>query len=240
MVKKAVLFDLDDTLYDYHYAHDKALNAVYPILAKKIKISKKKFFVLYNMANDEIKNELAGTASSHNRVLYFQRIIEKTHNTVEPKIILKMYKIYWDTFLNNMKFGKGVMQTLKKLQEMKIKVAIVTDLTAHIQLRKIEKLKLTKYIDFLVTSEEAGSEKPNAIMFLLALNKLNVLPSEAIMIGDNLIADIEGANSVKIDSVAITNKKIKADKEDYKKPNYVIKTIPEVLEVLKRFELNKK
>lgn len=44
MVKKAVLFDLDDTLYDYNYAHSKALNKVYLILAKEIKITKKKIF----------------------------------------------------------------------------------------------------------------------------------------------------------------------------------------------------
>jgi len=166
MVKKAILFDLDDTLYDYHYAHSKALDAIYPLLAKYIKISKKKFLALYKMANDEIKNELAGTASSHNRVLYFQRVIEKTHNTVEPKIILKMYKTYWDTFLNNMKIGKGVEQTLKLLQKMKIKIAIVTDLTAHIQLRKIDKLKLTKYVDYLVTSEEAGGENQMRLYFI--------------------------------------------------------------------------
>ncbi|MGD9276712.1 MAG: HAD-IA family hydrolase [Candidatus Pacearchaeota archaeon] len=234
-MKKAVLFDLDDTLYDYHYAHKKALGKVYSVLVKQVRISKKKFLKFYKMANDEIKNELAGTASSHNRVLYFQRVIEKTHNTVEPKIILKMYKVYWDTFLQNMRLKKGVIETLKKLQKQKIKIALVTDLTAHIQLRKIEKLKLTRYVDYLVTSEESGGEKPNAIMFLLALNKLNILPSEAIMVGDNLICDIEGANSVKIDSVAITNKKIKADKEDYKKPNFVIREIPEVLKIINEF-----
>ena len=236
MVKKAVLFDLDDTLYDYHYAHSKALNAVYLILAKEIKISKEKFLALYKMANDEIKNELAGTASSHNRVLYFQRVIEKTKNTIEPRIILKIYKIYWDTFLKNMKLGKGVIDTMKDLQKMKLKVAIVTDLTTHIQLRKIKKLGLTKYVDYLVTSEEAGGEKPNSIMFLLALNKLNILPAEAIMVGDNFITDIEGANAVGIDSVVITNKKIKADREDYKKPNFVIKEIPEVLDIIKRLK----
>lgn len=231
--KKAVLFDLDDTLYDYHFAHSRALNAVYPVLAKEIKISRKKFLELYDMSKNEIKNELAGTASSHNRVLYFQRIIEKTHNTIEPKIILKLSNSYWNTFLKNMKIGKGVINTMKELQKKKIKIAIVTDLTAQIQLRKIEKLGLTKYIDYLVTSEESGGEKPNSIMFLLALNKLGILASEAIMVGDNLVADIEGSNSVGIDSVAITKKKIRADREDYKKPNFVIKEIPEVLEILK-------
>ena len=223
MVKKAVLFDLDDTLYDYHYAHSKALNKVYPVLAKEIKISKDKFLELYKMANDEIKHELAGTASAHNRVLYFQRVVEKTHNTIEPKIILKLYQTYWDTFLKNMKIGDGVINTMKKLKQMSFKVALVTDLTAHIQLRKIEKLGLTKYIDYLVTSEEAGSEKPNAIM-----------------VGDNLIKDIEGANSAGINSVAITKKKIKADKEDYKSPDYVIKSIPEVLKILDDFNKKEK
>ena len=233
-MKKAVLFDLDNTLYSYDYAHGKALDAVYPVLKKEINISKKKFLELYKIANDEIKHELAGTASAHNRVLYFQRVVEKTHGTIEPRIILKMYETYWNKFLQNMKIGKGVVDTMKTLQKMKLKIALVTDLTTHIQLRKIEKLGLTKYVDYLVTSEEAGSEKPNAIMFLLALNKLGILASEAIMVGDNLIKDIEGANSARIDSVAITKENIKPDKEDYKKPNFVIKEIPEVLEILKK------
>ena len=54
---KAILFDLDDTLYDYAPAHKKGLDAVYSIISKKIKISKKKFLALYKISNDEIKNE---------------------------------------------------------------------------------------------------------------------------------------------------------------------------------------
>lgn len=236
MVKKAVLFDLDDTLYDYEPCHKYALGKVYSALKGKIMISKKRFDELFRLAKDEIKYELSGTASSHNRILYFQRLIEKTHKTVDPKVILSLYKIYWDSFLGKMKIRKGVIDTLKKLHKQKIKIALVTDLTTHIQLRKIEKLKISKYIDYMVTSEEAGSEKPHAIMFLLALNKLDILPSETIMVGDNLVKDLEGSNAVKIDSVLISNQKnIKADREDYKKPNYVIKEIPEVLEILEKF-----
>lgn len=236
MVKKAVLFDLDDTLYDYKPAHKRALVETFKILKKEIDISKKKFDELFTLSKNEIKYELSGTASSHNRILYFQRLIEKTHKTVEPKIVLKLYQTYWDTFLKHMKLKKGVLSTLKELKKQKLKIALVTDLTTHIQLRKIKGLGITNYIDALVTSEDAGREKPSAIMFLLALNKLNVLPEESIMIGDNLIKDIEGANAVGIDSVAITNKKVKADKEDYKKPNFVIKSIPEILGIIKRLK----
>ncbi len=232
--KKAVLFDLDNTLYEYEPVHQKALKKVYEILKKEIKLPLQKFLKLYKISKAEIHRELAGTASSHNRILYFQRLIEKTHNTIESDVILKLYNTYWDTFLKNMKLQKGVIQTLKKLKRLKIKTAIISDLTTNIQLRKMSRLGITPFIDVLVTSEEAGSEKPNPIMFLLALNKLNTLPSEAIIVGDNPINDIEGGNSVGIDTVLLSNKKSTQFKfnQDYQKPNYTIKKITEILNIL--------
>ena len=232
-MKKAVLFDLDNTLYDYDKPHEKALKEVYKVLKKYIDISFNRFMKLFDLSKSEIHKELAGTASAHNRILYFQRLIEKTHNTIDPKIILRLYKTYWDTFLKNMKKRKGVIDVFRKIKKKDIKIVIVTDLTTHIQLRKIEKLKISNYVDFLVTSEEAGSEKPHSIMFLLALNKLNIIPKDAIMVGDNTVTDIEGANSVGLETVLLKNKKvIKKYKEDYRNPNYIIKEISGIIKIL--------
>ncbi len=232
-MKKAILFDLDNTLYDYDPAHEKALKQTHKILKKHIKISFKKFLKLYDVSKAEIHKELSGTASAHNRILYFQRLIEKTENTVVPNIILKLYDTYWNTFLKNMKLKKNAIYTLKKLKEKKIKIVIVSDLTARIQLRKLKKLKISNYVDFLVTSEEAGSEKPHSIMFLLALNKLKILPKDALMVGDNIVADIEGANAVGLNTVLIKNKKpVKKQKEDYRNPDHIIKDIKEVLNLI--------
>ena len=136
-----------------------------------------------------------------------------------------------------MKLGVGVLDALKELKRRGFQIAIVSDLTTHIQLRKIHRLGITKYVDFLVTSEEAGSEKPHAIMFLLALNKLDVSPHEAIFVGDNTINDVEGANAVRMDTVLVKKGSLaKESDEDYQKPNFVIKNISEVLNILK--ELN--
>ena len=235
MATKAVLFDLDNTLYDYDTPHKKSLKEVHKILTNYISISFSRFIKLFNLAKCEIHRELAGSASSHNRVLYFQRLIEKTHNTVEPSLILKLYKTYWDTLLKNINLRKGALGVLKQLKKKGIKIAIVSDLTTHIQLRKLEQLKISKYVDILVTSEEAGSEKPHAIMFLLALNKLNVSPHEAIMVGDNAIADVEGANFVGLYTVLLAKGKLaKRYKEDYRRSNCVIKNISEILDVLKK------
>ncbi len=112
-------------------------------------------------------------------------------------------------------------------------MGIVSDLTTHIQLRKIHKLGLSQYVDVLVTSEEAGSEKPHAIMFLLALNKLDVSPHEAIFVGDNPINDIEGANAVRMDSVLIKRgPHARKGMKDYRKPDFVVKDIDEILGIL--------
>lgn len=231
-MKKAVMFDLDNTLYEYDKPHKIALKSVHKELNKKIKISSAKFNKLFKLSKEEMHKELAGTASSHNRVLYFQRLIEKTNHTVEPDLILTLYKTYWDTFLKAMKLKSDALPLLRELKKKGIKTAIVSDLTTHIQLRKMKQLKISNYIDYLVTSEEAGSEKPHSIMFLLALNKLNLLPSDAMMVGDNSVTDIEGANAVGIDTVLIGQKFFTRIKGDYRKPDYKIKNLKEVLKLI--------
>jgi putative hydrolase of the HAD superfamily len=136
--------------------------------------------------------------------------------------------------LENIKLREGVMQTLKKLKKMGIKTAIVSDLTTHVQLKKMSKLGITPYIDVLVTSEEAGSEKPNPIMFLLTLNKLKILPQDAIMIGDNPTNDIAGGNAVGLDTALLSNKNLEnfQSSQDYQTPNYIIKEVSEILKIL--------
>jgi putative hydrolase of the HAD superfamily len=93
------------------------------------------------------------------------------------------------------------------LEKYQNKICLVTDLTAHIQYRKIHKLKLNQYCQSIVTSEEAGKEKPNPLMFKLALQKLNLKSSEVCMIGDNFKKDIFGANSLNIHTIWLNHER---------------------------------
>ena len=64
--------------------------------------------------------------------------------------------------------------------------------------KKIEALKLTPYIDFIVANDEACEDKPSAKMFQIACRKLCLMPEEVIMIGDNLKKDVQGAEKIGI------------------------------------------
>ncbi len=208
---KAILFDLDNTLFDYDSSHKEGLRSAYQVISKDIPISQKRFITLLNTSREEIHRDLAGTASAHNKLLYFQRSIERLFDSVKPRLILRMYRAYWRGFLASMKLFEGALEVLVYCNKNRIKTAIVSDMTAHMQLRKLERLKIGKHINTIVTSEEAGSEKPHSIMFLLTLHKLGIKPSEAIMVGDNADADIQGAKDVGIKTILVGRSKSLAD-----------------------------
>ena len=91
----------------------------------------------------------------------------------------------------------GVKETLAFLKEEKLPIAVITDLTAHIQLRKLTFFGLEDTFDAVVTSEEVGIDKPDKRVFEYVLRKLNLSKNSFFwMIGDNPKADIFGAKKL--------------------------------------------
>jgi ribulose-5-phosphate 4-epimerase/fuculose-1-phosphate aldolase len=79
-----------------------------------------------------------------------------------------------------------------------------------------------------LTSEEYSFDKPYPFGFLLALNQLNISSKEAIMLGDSVEKDILGANNVGITGVLLSNKKLDSKKISLIKPNFQIKSLTEL------------
>lgn len=189
---RAVIFDLDNTLYAYDPLDKEAGERVREYARKEIGIAAEQYKDAYLFGRNETKKQLHDVGASHNRMLYFQKTLE--HLGVSPICYsLKMYEVYWGTFLEKMKLYEGARRFIDCLHEHEIKVMVCTDLTAHIQHRKLEALGLAEDISYLVTSEEAGREKPSPEIFALCLKKLGLPPEEVYFIGDSLSKDVEGA-----------------------------------------------
>jgi len=111
-------------------------------------------------------------------------------------LTLDLEQTYWRTFLVNTKLFHGIRDFLHILKLENIKTANITDLTAQIQFRKMVYFGLDEYFDYVVTSEEAGADKPDERAFNMIIKKLK-LPAEDIwMVGDSLNSDIVGAKNV--------------------------------------------
>ncbi len=226
MSKKLLLIDIDDTICNSSEAYHTALFKCYEFLKEKYPlIDKKLFFETYKEAREQIHLELRGTASMHNRFLYFQRLFEILGLTLEPKILDEITEIFWNQTYNSLKLYPNVRETLKIIKENNIKIGIISDLIAQVQIKKLKKLGISEYIDFIVTSEEAGKEKPHPSIFLLALKKANCLPKDAIMVGDSIERDIRGAKHVGITSVLFSRQK-------NREADYVINNLKQILKIL--------
>ncbi len=196
ILPKAVLFDTDNTLYDYHPANNAANLAVLAKAKNLIGIDEDTFQTYYVRAKYQIKDQLKGTASSHSRLLYFQRVLELLGFRAELLVALDLEQTFWRTFLANAPLFPYVVETLALLRANMIPIAIVTDLTSHIQLRKLTYFGLEDTFDAVVTSEEVGADKPDIRNFQLVLSKLGIKSSKDVwMIGDDSYTDIYGANS---------------------------------------------
>ena len=198
----AILFDTDNTLYPYEPAHIEAQNAVKDKVVNTFSIKPTEFDIAFKEARQQIKSRLKGTASSHSRLLYMQRMLEIMGLGSQVLLALDFEQTYWRTFLSNAVLFDDVKELLDDLRLLGIPTAIVTDLTAQIQFRKIVYFGLDHYFDFIVTSEEAGFDKPHEAPFKIAHEKMQPKGSCIWMIGDNPINDICGGRE-KINAITI-------------------------------------
>jgi HAD superfamily hydrolase (TIGR01549 family) len=90
-----------------------------------------------------------------------------------------------------------VIPTFKAVTAKKLTVGLLTNLQREIDSMCLE-LGIASYIDFTVTSGEVGADKPQAPIFLKALELAKVKPQEAIHIGDQYNNDVKGARAVGI------------------------------------------
>lgn len=189
----AILFDTDNTLYAYDPAHAAAFAAVQDKVVKTFAIAPEEFAKAFAEGRRQVKDRLQGQASSHSRLLYLQRMLELLGLGSQVLLALDFEQTYWRTFLSHAVLFDEVRELLDDVRLLGIPTAIVTDLTAQIQFRKVVYFGLDNYFDYIVTSEEAGQDKPHAAPFLLALEKMQPKGDCIWMVGDNPVNDIQGA-----------------------------------------------
>lgn len=198
----AILFDTDNTLYPYDPAHDAAQRAVRDKVVSTFSIKPEVFNGAFKQARDQVKSRLKHTASSHSRLLYLQRMLEIMGLGSQVLLALDFEQTYWRTFLSNAVLFDDVKELLDDIRLLGIPTAIVTDLTAQIQFRKVVYFGLDHYFDYIVTSEEAGFDKPHEAPFHMALEKMRPKGGCIWMIGDNPANDIRGGRE-KINAVTL-------------------------------------
>ena len=200
---KHLFFDLDRTLWDFEKNSHEVLTDLYHKY-KLISIGvscPSQFITRYKINNERLWD------------LYRQNKIEKAKLRTERfRITLHEFGIT-DTKLATF-FGNDYVEhcpkkthlfpfvhsTLNYLKD-RYYLHIITNGFEEVQYEKLENCNLIDYFDQIITSEQVGFKKPSAEIFKFSLVKAFARPSDSLMIGDDLFADIYGAREAGINQV---------------------------------------
>ena len=182
---RAVIFDLDDTLYSYEAADEVAFAAVADYAKKRFGLEPERTRELHDQCFARQKRELGDdNAGIHSRIVRFEKFLEELKKPVFPHA-LNLTDLYWNTFLENMDLDPDVPALFAALKKAGVQTGLGTNMTSFIQYRKLEVLGIAGAFDFVVMSEEAGLEKPDPAFFALCAAKAGAEPRQCIFIGDN-------------------------------------------------------
>lgn len=191
---KAVIFDLDNTLYNFDAANECGIQSLAAYTEPVFGWDYIKMKDLYEESREKLTERMGDVGSAHNRLIRFQNLLEEKNLPIHPHA-LEMAKAYWRGVLDNMVSTSGAGEMMEELRRMGVRIGLGTDMTAYMQYEKLIRLGLMEYMDFIVSSEEAGTDKPGNAFFMLCARKAGCLPGECLFIGDNIVRDYGGASA---------------------------------------------
>jgi HAD superfamily hydrolase (TIGR01662 family) len=125
---------------------------------------------------------------------------------------------------------ENTKDTLEKLVQKKIKIALVSNHPNHKTIENILiKHDLFRFFDFIITSAKFGKRKPDPTIFIHTIKKMDLENHEIIVCGDEY-ADITGAYRANLKSILLDRKYKFPFEKDIDVPNYIkVKDISEIL-----------
>lgn len=180
-----IVFDLDNTLYEYETCNKAGELALSIFTAETFGIPHKIVRKQLRAARKNVKARVSG-ASSHERILYFAEFLAIRKMVHDPKFLLEAESHYWSNYFAQMQLAPFGRELLIKARLNGITVALVTNLTASIQYRKLIHLDIDSCFDVIVTSQETNGEKETSEPFTLLRERLDrkIKLDHAWFIGD--------------------------------------------------------
>ena len=182
----AVVFDLDDTLYDEVAYCKSGFAAVAEFLANLPKLP----------PAERIFAALWGQFNAGNRTRTFNAALDELYVSYDNELILKLVNVYRN-HVPRIKLPQDSRDVLRKLST-KYKLAMLTDGFLPAQKLKVQALGIEKYFQSIIYTEQLGREywKPSPLGFEKIMQVLNAKPENIAYVADNENKDFIAPNKL--------------------------------------------
>ncbi|WP_286782831.1 YjjG family noncanonical pyrimidine nucleotidase [Streptococcus sp. UBA4344] len=228
MTYRYLLFDLDHTLLDFNAAEDIALTE----LLKEARVSDiqayKDFYIPMNrkMWDDLSLKKLTKKELINTR---FSRLFANFGHEVDGHAFAMRYQ---DFLSQQGQVLTGANQLLDQLSQQGYRIFGATNGISKIQTGRMANSGIQDYFEHVFISDEVGYQKPDKAFYDAIAGAISRFDHQkALMIGDNLLADIQGGNNAGIDT-AWYNPHQKTNRTSAR-PTYTVHNYQELLKLLR-------
>jgi uncharacterized cofD-like protein/HAD superfamily hydrolase (TIGR01509 family) len=230
MEVKALIFDLDDTLYDQ--STQVTPRAIQEVLRALVANG-------LPTTVQELNTIVEKHSTPHFAVLLAALIDQFSLPELERKKFTKIgFTAYDDdTLLEGITPFPEVHAILQKLHESYKLILITTGSEVH-QGKKLDVMDLRKYFDLIIIDSKLGKEQK----ILYALKQLSIKPRECLCIGDRIDNEIKAGNTIGLTTIRLLRGKysVLKPKHHLERPDYEIQDhseLPEIIEKIRQENL---
>lgn len=195
-----IFFDLDHTLWDFE--RNSALAFASVLEAFDIDVPLADFLTHYVPLNrwywEQYRKDLVTQAEL--RYGRLKETFDRLDYTISDALIHEMSEAYIQNLPLNNHLYDGALELLEFLKPH-YKLHIITNGFQAVQDKKIKNSGIEPYFQTITNSETAGVKKPHPKIFQVALAAAQCTPQQAVMIGDCLEADVQGALEVGMQAI---------------------------------------
>ena len=204
---KAVFFDFYNTLVQFWPPLDQIQQAACREFGLRVSEEgiKRGYAVADVYFNRENERSPLALRSEGERLEFFTRyeqmILDNAGLSVSLDLAMRIWQMAGSVPKDFVPFDDSI-PALSRLHTAGYRLGVISNLRRDMA-QLCQKLGLGPYLDFFVNSADVGAEKPNAAIFLAALQQATIAPEEAVHVGDQHRSDVLGARAVGIHPVLI-------------------------------------
>ncbi len=236
MNPRAIFFDMDDTLLNTSRGVEESWQLVCGEFAPRLSADPLALReAIKKQASDFWKNEAAVEMQWRTRLHDARRHVVELALAAEGldiAIAEALSMRYWHENRGRMRLFDDAITTLDALRSGGYRLGLITNGPAEMQLDKVARFELGSYFDVIVIEGVFGKGKPSPEVFAHALASTFTDPADAWHVGDNLYADIGGAQSVGIHGVWIHRERLEMGDTPAAVPDRVVAHLDELLAAL--------
>ena len=224
----AIIFDIDDTLFDQLEWLEGAFSKVGELIEDKFLVSKK--IVEKKLRRLAIKR---GSASGN----LFNLALEELGIQETPALIEEAIVAFYSYHPKKLTPYPGVKETISKLKAHRFKLGVISEGREKMQIQKLKALGIHHFFDAILIVKLHRGEPSRTSSYTKILKMLKSEPNGCIYVGDNPYKDFVNAKKLGIHTIRVFTGEYREKKVDKNlDADFSVNNIREILEVVEKLQ----